>query len=297
MLFDLIVAGWGLNPGVELDFYTHIPPNERELKSQVGNGRLFLPSEDEYRLTYERFFVFNSFDSGNDWYELRATFLPNLSIHSGISMVNNYDPMLSGRYDRWMSEIAKFENIQSRSDLLDLMAVSVIQTEDENSRFGVNFEPRKSFSRVNWVPCSRNVANEEAAWDMVISKKIDFSESVIIEDNLQFIDDTDCVGRTGAAEIIAEQPNQIEIQVDAQSDGWLVVSDLWYPGWRATIDGDQAAIYRANYLFRAIQVPAGSHVVRFSYQLLSLYLGMTISLLACLFLLGFFCWQKRSLRL
>ena len=76
VLFDLIVAGSGLNPGVELDFYTHVPPNERELKSHVGDGRLFLLSEDEYSLTYDRFFVFNSFDSDNDWCEKCKKYFP-----------------------------------------------------------------------------------------------------------------------------------------------------------------------------------------------------------------------------
>jgi len=45
----------------------------------------------------------------------------------------------------------------------------------------------------------------------------------------------------------------------------LVLHDIYYPGWRAIIDGTPTPIYRANILFRAIEMPKGKHTVRFEY--------------------------------
>ena len=74
-------------------------------------------------------------------------------------------------------------------------------------------------------------------------------------------------------------------RVEGQSrEGWLVLSEIFYPGWRATIDGSPANVYRANYLFRAIPLPAGPHRIELSFMPDSFLVGATISLGATLFL-------------
>jgi hypothetical protein len=45
-----------------------------------------------------------------------------------------------------------------------------------------------------------------------------------------------------------------------------VLNDVWHPWWFGTVDGKPADILRANVLFRAIEVPAGKHVVRFEFK-------------------------------
>ncbi len=56
------------------------------------------------------------------------------------------------------------------------------------------------------------------------------------------------------------------VQVEADSDAYLLLTDAYYPGWQATIDGEPTPIYRADVMFRAVQVPAGEHEVIFSYR-------------------------------
>ncbi len=60
--------------------------------------------------------------------------------------------------------------------------------------------------------------------------------------------------------------------------GYLVLADVWYPGWRCTLDGRETPLYRANYLFRAAAVPAGDHEVIFSFEPASYRRGRTLSL-------------------
>jgi hypothetical protein len=64
---------------------------------------------------------------------------------------------------------------------------------------------------------------------------------------------------TRDADHFAVQRNRVDLDVDAPDAGWLVVNEAWYPGWHASVDGNETAIERANYLMRAIRVPIGRH--------------------------------------
>ena len=55
--------------------------------------------------------------------------------------------------------------------------------------------------------------------------------------------------------------------IEPSGDGLLVVSQSFYPGWRATVDGEPVPIRRVDYLLQGIQVQAGSHRVELSYWL------------------------------
>lgn len=59
---------------------------------------------------------------------------------------------------------------------------------------------------------------------------------------------------------------EVEIEVTAAAAGFVVLNDTWHPWWRATVDGVETEILKANVLFRAVQVPAGTHKVRFSFN-------------------------------
>jgi hypothetical protein len=62
------------------------------------------------------------------------------------------------------------------------------------------------------------------------------------------------------------QPDRLSLEVVAPSDGWLLVTDRWAPGWSAQVDGASAPIEIGDFLFRAVRVPAGRHVVEMRYR-------------------------------
>jgi hypothetical protein len=62
---------------------------------------------------------------------------------------------------------------------------------------------------------------------------------------------------------------KVVIDVDAAQPGFVVLHDVWHPWWSADVDGDDAPILRANVLFRAVQVPAGHHIVTFEFRPIS----------------------------
>jgi uncharacterized membrane protein YfhO len=59
---------------------------------------------------------------------------------------------------------------------------------------------------------------------------------------------------------------EVRVEVNAAQRSFLVLNDLWYPSWRAYVDGEERPIHRANVLFRAVEVPPGRHTVVFSFE-------------------------------
>ena len=99
-------------------------------------------------------------------------------------------------------------------------------------------------------------------------------------------------GPVGGARILAYEPGAVTIATDSGQAALLVLSDAFYPGWKATVDGQATKIYRANFLFRVAVVPAGQHTVVFRYEPLSFQLGAGLSLgaLAVLIAAGLWLW-------
>jgi hypothetical protein len=88
------------------------------------------------------------------------------------------------------------------------------------------------------------------------------------------------------AAVVAEGTAILDIQAEAPAGGFLVLTDPFYPGWRAYVDGREAPILRADYLFRAVTLTPGSHVVRFVFTPTSLQRGAQLSLAGVAIALG-----------
>lgn len=77
---------------------------------------------------------------------------------------------------------------------------------------------------------------------------------------------------------LSRSNNNLRLQVRAASYGFLLLNELSYPGWNAYLDGQRTRVWRANYLFRVIEVPPGEHEVEFRFEPDSLKLGLALSL-------------------
>ena len=75
---------------------------------------------------------------------------------------------------------------------------------------------------------------------------------------------------TGEAEIVSYHPEKVEIRLSMEESGYLVLNDIYYPGWKAYLNGNEIPIMRGNYLFRAVAIPGGgdySLVFRFEPEI------------------------------
>jgi uncharacterized membrane protein YfhO len=74
--------------------------------------------------------------------------------------------------------------------------------------------------------------------------------------------------------------SEVRLEAEASAPAYLLLTDTWYPGWRATVDENEVPIYRANLTFRALAVPAGHHQIVFRYQPESLRRGLQVTALS-----------------
>ena len=151
---------------------------------------------------------------------------------------------------------------------------------------GINFILREEVTRTYWVPCARNVPTSKAALDLVFSGEINLNTTIVLENNVPNNLDG-CEISNALISIVEESPNTVEIRIDSDAPGWLVLSDVSYPGWKVWIDGEKSPIYHANYAFKAVEVPEGNHYIRFSYQPMSFYFGISLTLITVLGLWGY----------
>jgi uncharacterized membrane protein YfhO len=76
----------------------------------------------------------------------------------------------------------------------------------------------------------------------------------------------------------------------------VVMSEIFYPGWRAAVDGVPVPLLRADYALRAVCVPPGEHVITLSFRPGSLWIGAGMTL-ACLLLVAWSAWRERKIDL
>lgn len=102
-----------------------------------------------------------------------------------------------------------------------------------------------------------------------------------------WIDDTDYEERqNGPGTVSIARPKMNEYLLDArmESDGWVVLTESFWKGWRGYVDGRRVKLRRTNITFQAIFVPAGHHTVRFVYWPQSFVIGRTITFATLLLL-------------
>ncbi|MEM9358976.1 MAG: hypothetical protein AAGB04_22570 [Pseudomonadota bacterium] len=126
---------------------------------------------------------------------------------------------------------------------------------------GVIYENEKTLPRVMFVSGAKR-ANFEQIMASGVWPGVDFSKTVLLEADVP----VGRAGRGGAARLKTYTNTLVEVEVESPDGGWLVLNDTWHPWWYGDIDGRPAEVYRANVIFRAVQVDAGRHTVRFEFR-------------------------------
>ena len=89
---------------------------------------------------------------------------------------------------------------------------------------------------------------------------------------------------------LADRANDVRLRVETDEAGWLVLLDSWDPGWEATVDGEPADVKQADFVYRAVRVPAGTSEVTFRYRPTSVVVGAVVSTVTSLAIVGVLVW-------
>jgi hypothetical protein len=145
-------------------------------------------------------------------------------------------------------------------------------------------DPRAVFPRAFVVPRAQPLP--ERSHVLATMAATDFRQVVLLEDFTPKSPSPAPRGGFRAAFLSTYQPNRVVIDLEAGPAGFLVLTDVWYPGWQCIVDGRSVPIHRGNFLFRAVALPAGARQVVFSFAPASHAWGKAISLGALAALLG-----------
>jgi len=193
--------------------------------------------------------------------------------------VLGYDPLVIASFDR-LQTLGSLNAPDSRVNTLlgvrYVLATEPLDNADNYNLLGiaydsVYYERTNPFPRA-WLATEAVVEpDDDAARALLADPATDLRATVTLDRALE------CpAAGSGDAAIASYEAN--EVRIEASGDGGvLVLSDQFYPGWRAKVDGERVEIARADTALRAVCVPPGEHTVTFTYRPMTFYAGAAIS--------------------
>ena len=123
------------------------------------------------------------------------------------------------------------------------------------------------------------------------------TEVVILEEDPKIaISSKNTPSSASNVQIIDYFNRTLRIKASMAADGFLVVSEKYYPGWKAHVNGQETQIYKANYTLQAIFLPQGEHEVLFRFQSTQFIVGLAVTMLTCIGLIGIALYNIRFYR-
>ncbi|MEQ1697018.1 MAG: hypothetical protein ABL901_14370 [Hyphomicrobiaceae bacterium] len=123
--------------------------------------------------------------------------------------------------------------------------------------------PRVTFA-TNWQPADFDKLTASGNWP-----QFDPAQTVLLEEGPPMLQAEVMVAsaKPSSSAVIERFENTlVDVTVEADRAGFLVMNGAWHPWWRATVDGQPAEILKANIMFNAVQVPAGRHKITFEFE-------------------------------
>ena len=153
------------------------------------------------------------------------------------------------------------------------------------------YRNRGALPRAYLVGSYQVIPNRGERLRFMSRRNFDPREQVVLEEKLDALQGTG----EGKVQITRHDPEVVAVELEECEGGILVLSDTYYPGWEARVDGTPTPIFRANHVFRAVSVPAGARQVVFCFDPLSFRAGVWLSGMAWMSLVGslVFYWRRR----
>ena len=228
---------------------------------------------------------------------------PNLEMYFGYQTVGGYTPLLLRRYYDYINRYTDNQlqdgwvwfsyGPSENGILMDLL----------NMKYEISYASMKINLRQSCLPRAFIVPNyriidKEKLLDYLIGKNFDPRKVVLlekaeVESELSDVTAMNSKGESSAI-ITSYRPDHINLLTDSSEPGYLFLSEVFYPGWKASVDGKPIPVLRGNYLFRVVKVPKGKHQVDFVFDPLSIKIGVGVTVFTLLLVLAISLYYRRK---
>jgi len=244
---ELILFGWKTMPYTEKRFIYPVTPVLAKLQELSRDGSRFAATDgsvlESNFATYYGLYDLSGYDA----------LYPRRMGELVWTAANNGKPVKD--FSR-STVVVPTKQSDSRNNLWNLAGVHWIINKDDmlTEHPGQKSNDLSSDFELIW---------EEGKWQIYENTKV-FPRSFFISDISPAKQDPALQDPITPAEITSYKPNKVDISVDAPENGYLVLTDTFYPGWKVTVDGTLAEILPAFGAFRAVRVSKGIHTVKFN---------------------------------
>jgi hypothetical protein len=142
----------------------------------------------------------------------------------------------------------------------------------------VIYRNERALPRLFLVGRQQVIGDAEAQLRAVTHPRFDGRRVAVTERRLPGLAEGPGPAAGGSARFEEYEPDRVVAQARAERRSLLVLSDVHYPGWKASVDGRDVPIERVDYMLRGVMVPAGTHRVEFRYEPASWRAGWIIAL-------------------
>lgn len=222
-----------------------------------------------------------------------SIFPPNFSILYKIQTLDGYDPLYLQRYGELMAAVGRgkpdisspfgFNRIITpqniSSHITDFLGIKYVLSLDDLNYDKLSkvykdgkitvYENSKVYPRAFFVANTLIVDSKKEAIKEIFNIDNDLRETAIVE-NVKDKSLFNSRWKLGEVKFVYNGENKIKIETNNSGDGFLVLTDSYYPTWQVKIDGKNTEIFLTDYNFRGIIVPRGIHSIEFVNSLFSL---------------------------
>jgi Bacterial membrane protein YfhO len=196
----------------------------------------------------------------------------NQGAYDRIHLIEGYDPLVLQRV---------FPDMANPDHSMDLMNVKWTITTGANPGFveRPTYMPRtKLYYQADILPGS------QALIRIKTDSSYDYRNRILLEEPLTM--PLGAFDSTAKASITKYEDNEITAQVTTASNAMLFFSEIYYPAWKAYLDGHPVKLYRAFTSLRAVEVPAGTHTIVLRYESNAFAMGSMITIITLILSLG-----------
>jgi hypothetical protein len=236
-------------------------------------------------------------------------FLPDAAALYGLEDVRGYEAMtflrLAETYSFWsVQSAASYNNLPDKSrpflSLLNMKYLITLPNEQPDEQWKLVMEDRNArlFENTRVIPrvfIPRRVRYEKRQEEVVygLSKQTDFADIAwIIAPEYPPHE----IGNGRGTLVTKRNGRKWDITANMLENGWIVLSETAWKGWRAYVDGKRVQTHFADHAFIGVYVPQGKHEVRVVYEPESFTRGRNVSLATVVGLVAFFVWRRKRRR-